>query len=66
MKNNLLPQPPPASRSPRPVPVKGGLSPARAWICDRCGSRMLEKQCKITCPNCGNRFDCSDLNLYFD
>ncbi|NOH04132.1 MAG: DUF309 domain-containing protein [Chloroflexi bacterium] len=38
----------------------------RLWICDRCGSEMHEKNCKVTCPNCGNRFDCSDLNLYFD
>lgn len=38
----------------------------RLWICDRCGSEMHEKNCKVSCPNCGNRFDCSDLNLYFD
>lgn len=38
----------------------------RLWVCDRCGSQMFEKNCKVTCPNCGNRFDCSDLNLYFD
>ncbi len=38
----------------------------QAYTCDRCGSRMHEKNCKVTCPNCGNRFDCSDLNLYFD
>jgi predicted metal-dependent hydrolase len=38
----------------------------RIWICDRCGTEMREKNCKITCPNCGNRFDCSDLNIYFD
>jgi len=36
------------------------------YICDRCGSEMYEKYCKVTCPNCGNRFDCSDLNIYFD
>lgn len=36
------------------------------YICDRCGSEMVEKNCKVTCPNCGNRFDCSDLNIYFD
>jgi len=36
------------------------------YICDRCGHRMHEKNCKIICPNCGNRFDCSDLNIYFD
>lgn len=38
----------------------------RVYICDRCGNRMFEKNCKVTCPNCGNRFDCSDLNIYFD
>ena len=38
----------------------------RTYICDRCGSKMFEKNCKVTCPNCGNRFDCSDLNIYFD
>jgi len=38
----------------------------RAWFCDRCGSEMHEKNCKVSCPNCGNRFDCSDLNIYFD
>jgi len=38
----------------------------RIYICDRCGHEMLEKNCKVTCPNCGNRFYCSDLNIYFD
>ncbi|HMB23274.1 MAG: DUF309 domain-containing protein [Chloroflexota bacterium] len=38
----------------------------RAYLCDRCGHEMAEKNCKVTCPNCGNRFDCSDLNIYFD
>lgn len=41
-------------------------SSSKIWVCDRCGSEMHEKNCKVTCPNCGNRFDCSDLNLYFD
>jgi rubrerythrin len=36
------------------------------YVCDRCSSEMFEKNCKVTCPNCGNRFDCSDLNIYFD
>lgn len=38
----------------------------KTYICDRCGTQMQERNCKITCPNCGNRFDCSDLNIYFD
>ncbi len=41
-------------------------SEKRIWVCDRCGSEMHEKNCKVNCPNCGNRFDCSDLNIYFD
>jgi predicted metal-dependent hydrolase len=41
-------------------------SEKRIWLCDRCGTEMAEKNCKVTCPNCGNRFDCSDLNIYFD
>jgi lipopolysaccharide biosynthesis regulator YciM len=36
------------------------------YTCDRCGHEMHETNCKVTCPNCGNRFDCSDLNIYFD
>ncbi|HXF84968.1 MAG TPA: DUF309 domain-containing protein [Anaerolineales bacterium] len=36
------------------------------YLCDRCGHEMYEQNCKVICPNCGNRFDCSDLNLYFD
>lgn len=43
-----------------------GAQKRRVYICDRCGSEMREKNCKVTCPNCGNRFDCSDLNIYFD
>jgi uncharacterized protein len=35
-------------------------------ICDRCGSTMVTGNCKVSCPNCGNRFDCSDLNIYFN
>ncbi len=38
----------------------------KTYLCDRCGSRMHEKNCKVACPNCSNRFDCSDLNIYFD
>jgi predicted metal-dependent hydrolase len=46
-------------------PVKWN-KPGKVWTCDRCGMQMHEKNCKVSCPNCGNRFDCSDLNLYFD
>jgi len=36
------------------------------YLCDRCGFKMEERNCKVICPNCGNRFDCSDLNIFFD
>jgi uncharacterized protein len=50
-------------------PVKwqeGQTEQKHTYICDRCGHEMYEKNCKVTCPNCGNRFDCSDLNIYSD
>lgn len=50
-------------------PVKwdqGSGEQQQVYICDRCGTEMIEHNCKVTCPNCGNRFDCSDLNIYFD
>ena len=28
--------------------------------CEICGFRMLSRQCKIRCPNCGFTRDCSD------
>jgi len=45
---------------------EGFRKPKQTYTCDRCGSLMHEKNCKVTCPNCGNRFDCSDLNIYLD
>jgi len=38
----------------------------KVYLCDRCGSKMVEKNCKVECPNCGSRLDCSDLNIYLD
>ena len=38
----------------------------RSLICDRCGTKMVTGNCKVTCPNCGSRLDCSDLNIYLD
>lgn len=45
----------------KPDPATGA-----GMLCDRCGHEMIEYNCKLLCPNCGNRFDCSDLTLYFD
>lgn len=34
-------------------------APPIYW-CDLCGGRMYERNCKIVCPNCGYKRDCSD------
>ena len=28
--------------------------------CEICGATMIERNCKIKCPNCGFTRDCSD------
>ncbi len=38
----------------------------RIYTCDICGCQMEERECKVVCKNCGNRFDCSDLTIYLD
>ncbi len=53
------------AQSPRPENVVAAKR-QRVYICDRCGFEMTEKNCKIVCRNCGSRYDCSDLNIYFD
>jgi hypothetical protein len=40
-------------RTPPPRPSNG-------YVCDICGSPMLERHCKILCPICGYQRDCSD------
>ncbi len=58
----------PETKSPE-TQLKEQPKPAqkkRVYTCDRCGTEMKERNCKLVCPNCGNRFDCSDLNIYFD
>jgi hypothetical protein len=44
----------------------GTSVPDRVFLCDRCGTKMIERQCKIICPNCGSCIDCSDLTIHFD
>ena len=33
---------------------------ARIEECEVCGGRMYGLHCKLVCPNCGYRRDCSD------
>jgi len=55
-----------ASSEGQPHHTKPSARTEGMIICDRCGTVMVTRNCKITCPNCGNRFDCSDLNIHFD
>jgi len=50
----------------RPPKAAAGREKHPVYMCDRCGSEMFELSCKVICPNCGSRFDCSDLSIYFD
>ncbi len=40
------------------------MSNRRVWRCDRCGFEMVERHCKVICPNCGARWDCSDVTIW--
>ena len=33
---------------------------AHDLVCDICCAQMNERNCKISCPNCGYTRDCSD------
>ena len=44
-----------SARPVRPYPE----SPP-GYVCDICGSLMYEHNCKIVCPTCGYKRDCSD------
>ncbi len=45
---------------------EGPADAPRVYHCDRCGFEMSDLHCKVVCPNCGARWDCSDLNIYTD
>jgi len=46
-------------RGLRPPPG-GSPPPPPAHLCDLCEAPMYEHNCKIVCPNCGYRRDCTD------
>ena len=54
------PAPPPApSASPSPsLFVKREIP--KEHVCECCGTVMYDHNCKIVCPNCGYKRDCSD------
>jgi rubrerythrin len=56
--------PPPGDSGGRSDPAEGreGVSqgPVQVEECEVCGSEMYGLHCKLVCPNCGYRRDCSD------
>jgi rubrerythrin len=50
------PAPAPAAA---PSPFKLREIP-REHVCECCGTVMYDHNCKIVCPNCGYKRDCSD------
>lgn len=59
-------QPSPASDPAPPVQSVVPPTPFRLreipteHVCERCGTVMYDHHCKIVCPNCGYKRDCSD------
>lgn len=55
--------PPPHAEAPGPPPP---APPYRrreipsVHLCELCGATMYDHNCKIVCPNCGYKRDCSD------
>jgi rubrerythrin len=49
------PVPPPT----QPSPFKPRVVPTE-HTCELCGTVMYDHNCKIVCPNCGYKRDCSD------
>jgi hypothetical protein len=49
----------PASSPPEPTPFRLREIP-REHTCELCGTAMYDHNCKIVCPNCGYKRDCSD------
>jgi hypothetical protein len=51
-------QPVSPARAPAAPPPE---PPADQDLCPICGATMFGAHCKLICPNCGYREDCSDL-----
>lgn len=50
---------PPADARPAPTPLVRREIPS-VHVCELCGTTMYDHHCKIVCPNCGYKRDCSD------
>ncbi|WP_041328267.1 hypothetical protein [Rubrobacter xylanophilus] len=50
----------PAAQEEEKNPTPPGSEPVGREECEVCGARMLGLHCKLVCPRCGFRRDCSD------
>jgi ribosomal protein L32 len=50
---------PPADARPAPASLVRREVPS-VHVCELCGTTMYDHHCKIVCPNCGYKRDCSD------
>ena len=48
------------NRKPANYPRPADKDRDDGLTCEICGFRMVSRQCKIRCPNCGYTQDCSD------
>ncbi len=56
----LAARPTPAPEpAPTPPPLVRREVPT-VHVCELCGATMFDHNCKIVCPNCGYKRDCSD------
>lgn len=53
-----MPQPPAAAPAPARFFEKREIPSVHE--CELCGTVMFDHNCKIVCPNCGYKRDCSD------
>jgi hypothetical protein len=54
-----LPEPQTGDAPPPPSPFRPREIP-KTHVCELCGTVMYDHSCKIVCPNCGYKRDCSD------
>ncbi len=55
--------PPPQPQAPPPPPAQPLFrlrQVPKEHVCELCGTVMYDHHCKIVCPNCGYKRDCSD------
>jgi len=62
-----VPEPAPASGPEAAPPSTASAPPVfklreipKEHVCEMCGTVMYDHNCKIVCPNCGYKRDCSD------